>query len=67
MLHDLCRVHELVKVSYKVPGAEAFVAIQLELIRLLRLHGLCIVDELFKATYWALGAEALVVIKPKLI
>ena len=67
MLHDLCRVDELVKVNYKAPGAEALVAIQPGLIRLLRLYGLCRVDELFKATYLALGAEALVVIQPELI
>ena len=44
------------------PGAEALVAIQPELICLLRLHGMCRVDEVFKASYWAPGAEALVLI-----
>ena len=48
-LHDLCRVNELVKVSYWAPSAEALVAIQPELIWLLRLHDLCRVDELVKA------------------
>ena len=31
-LHDMCRVDELVNVSYWAPGAEALVAIQPELI-----------------------------------
>ena len=63
----MCRVDELVNVSYCAPGAEALVAIQPELISLLRLHDLCRVDELLKVSYWALGAEALVAIRPELI
>ena len=63
----MCRVDELVNVSYYAPGAEALVAIQPELISLLRLHDLCRVDELLKVSYWALGAEALVAIRPELI
>ena len=45
------RLDELNKVSYWAPGAEALVAIQPELIRLLRLLGLCRVDELVKVSY----------------
>ena len=63
----MCRVDELVKVSYWAPGAEALVAIQLELILLLRLHGICRIDELFKVSYWAPSAEALVAIHLELI
>ena len=66
-LHGLSRIGELVKVNYWASGAEALVAIQLELIKLLRLRGLCRVDELVKASYWAPGAEALVAIQPELI
>ena len=66
-LHGLSRIGELVKVNYWAPGAEALVAIQPELIRLLRLRGLCRVDELVKVSYWAPGAEALVAIQPELI
>ena len=51
MLHDLYRVDELVKVSYGAPGAEALLAIQLELILLLRLHDMCRVDEHVKVSY----------------
>ena len=58
-LHDLCRVDELVKVSYLAPNAEALVAIQPELIGLLGLHGLCGVEELVKVSYWAPSAEAI--------
>ena len=39
-LHGLSKIDELVKVSYWALGAEALVAIQPELIRLLRLRGL---------------------------
>ena len=63
----MCRVEELVNVSYLAPGAEAMVAIQPELISLLRLHDLCRVDELFKVSYSTLGAEALVAIRHELI
>ena len=66
-LHGLSRIGELVKVSYWALGAEALMAIQLELIWLLRLRGLCRVDELVKVSYWAPGAEALVAIQPELI
>ena len=66
-LHGLSRVGELVKVSYWAPGAEALVAIQPELIRLLRLRGLCRVYELVKVSYWAPSIEALVAIQPELI
>ena len=53
--------------SYRAPSAEALVAIQHELILLLKFHDLCRVDELVKVSYWATGAEAFVVIQPKRI
>ena len=53
---------ELVQVRNYAPGPEALVAIQSELILLLRRRGQCRVDELFKVSYWATGAEALVAI-----
>ena len=55
------------KVSYSDPGDEALVAIQPELILLLRLRGPYIVDELFKVSYCAPSIVALVAIQPVLI
>ena len=60
-------VDEIFKARYWAPGAEVMVAIQPELISLLRLHDLWRVDELVKESYWASGAEALVEIQPELI
>ena len=58
----MCRIDELVNVSYWAPGAEALVAIQPKLILLIRLHDMCRVDELVKVSYWTPSAEVLVAI-----